>query len=93
MVETLGAGQSPGTLEHVDPDPACDLAIARAKVANLEIALVSGRRIGMALGILMARHSLSEQEALARLRTASQTRHVKVRDLAEHVIFTGTLDN
>ena len=96
VVEILDARAIPDPVDHdrapID-EPADELAIARAKIANLEIALVSGRRIGMALGILMARHGLTDQQAFERLRVASQTRRCKLRELAERVIFTGTLDD
>lgn len=64
---------------------------AECAAANLERALVSSRRIGMALGILMYQHRLTDEQAFALLRRHSQHHHVKVRDLAETVIFTGTL--
>jgi AmiR/NasT family two-component response regulator len=83
------ADQGPSPAECADDE----LTVARAKIANLELALVSARRIGMALGILMTRHGLTDQQAFERLRAASQTRRVKLRELAEQVIFTGTLDN
>jgi AmiR/NasT family two-component response regulator len=65
--------------------------LAERAVANLECALESNRRIGMAIGILMCQRQLTDDQAFAILRTQSQRRHVKVRDLAESVIFTGTL--
>lgn len=68
-----------------------DLAAARDKVANLEIALQSARRIGMAMGIIMGRFGLTEDEAFARLRTASQHTQRKLRDIAEDVILRGEL--
>ena len=49
-----------------------ELLAAREKIANLEFALVHSRRIGQAIGILMARHSITETDAFERLRTASQ---------------------
>jgi AmiR/NasT family two-component response regulator len=75
-----------------DPDKD-ELAIAHDKIANLEIALVSARRIGMAIGILMARHGLTDDQAFERLRQVSQQHHHKLRDIAEQVIFTGALDD
>jgi GAF domain-containing protein len=63
------------------------------KVENLELALASNRRIGIAVGILMAAYRLQEQGAFDLLRAASQNRHEKVRDVAEEVILTGTLSN
>jgi AmiR/NasT family two-component response regulator len=69
-----------------------DLAAATARVEHLEKALVSNRRIGMALGILMERHRLSEEQAFDRLRELSQRTNVKLRDLAEQFIYTGDVD-
>lgn len=67
------------------------LAAAEAKAENLEIALQSSRVIGAATGILMIQRSLTRDDAFDLLRRASQTANVKIRDLAEHVLYTGTL--
>ena len=64
---------------------------AEDRAAGLERALASNRRIGMAVGILMSRHQLTEDEAIAMLRGHSQHRNIKMRELAETVIFTGTV--
>jgi AmiR/NasT family two-component response regulator len=64
---------------------------AERKAANLEHALASNRRIGMAVGILMCRHRTTAEEAFEILKTHSQHRHVKIRELAETVIYTGAL--
>ena len=64
---------------------------AEDKAASLERALASNRRIGMAVGILMCQRQLTDDEAVAVLMAHSQHRNVKVRELAETVIFTGTL--
>ena len=66
-----------------------DLAAAMAHAAELQRALVSNRRIGMAMGILMERHRLTEEHAFDRLRDLSQRSNVKLRDVAEQVIYTG----
>ena len=66
--------------------------IDRNKIANLEVALITCRRIGTALGILMAQNQWTQQQAFAALRTVSQTTHRKIRDIADDVLFTGTLD-
>jgi hypothetical protein len=62
---------------------------AETKAAHLEFALVSNRRIGMAVGILMCRLQVTEDQAFAVLCKHSQDHNVKVRDLAEEVIYTG----
>jgi AmiR/NasT family two-component response regulator len=69
-----------------------ELAQAHDKIANLEIALASSRRIGMAIGILMARFNVRDDAAFDLLRTASQRQNRKVRDIAEDVVLAGTLD-
>lgn len=67
------------------------LADARTRIANLERALQSNRRIGMALGVLMARHQLTEDQAFDLLRRVSSRRNVKLAALAEEVVYTGGL--
>jgi hypothetical protein len=64
---------------------------AEDKAANLERGLDSNRRIGIAIGILMSRHQVSADQAFALLKSHSQRRNVKVRELAETVICTGKL--
>ena len=64
---------------------------AEDNAANLERALATNRRIGIAIGILICRHQLTADQAFAILATRSQHCHVKVRELAETVIYTGTL--
>jgi AmiR/NasT family two-component response regulator len=67
------------------------LARALNQVANLEIALASNRDIGTAIGILMKSHLVTQDQAFTMLRTASQHGHRKLRDIANDVIFTGSL--
>jgi ANTAR domain/GAF domain len=66
-------------------------SIERQRAGNLEIALNSGRQIGMAMGILMASHLLTADQAFDALRSASQRLHVKLRDVAATVTETGEL--
>jgi hypothetical protein len=75
-------------IAHLVADGVAD----QAKIANLEIALVSARRIGAAMGILMGRHGLTDDQAFDRLRANSQNTHRKLRDVADGVLLTGTLD-
>jgi len=63
----------------------------RNRANNLAVALQSNRRIGMAMGILMGRLGVTEEDAFERLRIASQNQHIKLRDVAEVVIYTGDL--
>jgi AmiR/NasT family two-component response regulator len=64
---------------------------AEERADGLQHALASNRRIGMAVGILMCQRRLTEDQAIALLRTRSQSCNVKVRELAETAIYTGTL--
>jgi GAF domain-containing protein len=57
---------------------------------NLKVALISNRRIGMAIGILMALHHIDELQAFELLRRSSQRSHIKLRTVAEEVILTGS---
>ena len=68
---------------------ALEATYALGKATNLEAALESNRKIGMAIGILMAEYKLTEHQAFDLLRTASQRNHVKLRELAEQVVLTG----
>lgn len=67
------------------------LAGAQERAEHLQRALISNRRIGMAVGILMATRHLPEAEAFDCLKQESQRRNIKLRDVAEQVIYTGSL--
>ena len=67
-------------------------ATAREKASQLERALVNSREIGMAIGVLMATHKVTQDNAFALLRVVSQNTNRKVIDLAHEVIDTGTLE-
>lgn len=45
----------------------------------------------MAIGILLAYHPVTQDEAFTLLRTASQHLHVKLKDIARDVVDTGAL--
>lgn len=64
---------------------------ADAAAANLQLALASNRRIGTAIGILMAHRRITDVAAFELLREASQRGHRKLRDIAEDVVLTGAL--
>jgi transcriptional regulator with GAF, ATPase, and Fis domain len=64
----------------------------RNKIDNLEVALRTSRQIGMAMGILMSTHKVTEEQAFGLLRIASQSTHRKLSDLAAGVVETGTLE-
>jgi hypothetical protein len=60
-------------------------------VEQLEAALETNRRIGVAMGILMARQQLSTEQAFSQLRVASQHLNRKLHDIADEVTYTGEL--
>ena len=55
-------------------------------MAQLRAALVSNRRISMAVGIVMRDQNVDEDQAFAYLRRSSQDSNRKLRDVAEDVI-------
>ncbi|HEV2758620.1 MAG TPA: GAF and ANTAR domain-containing protein [Acidimicrobiales bacterium] len=76
-----------------------DIAIGSVFAAHAAVALGHARReaqledkaatrdvIGMAKGIIMARQQVSDDEAFAILRRASQRMNVKIRELADRVV-------
>ncbi len=62
---------------------------AEKREFQLRAAVEGHRIIGQATGILMERHRLTAAVAFGRLRTASQNRNIKLREIAERVIDTG----
>lgn len=70
-----------------------DLARSQAedKADNLQRALDSNRQIGIALGLLMARDKMTESQAFDRLREVSQHQNRKLRDVADDIVFTGSI--
>jgi hypothetical protein len=66
-------------------------ATAQAKAANLLTALKNSREIGVAMGILMARHHVTREQAFDLLRITSQHTHRKVADIAFELGDTGEL--
>lgn len=63
----------------------------RQRAQHLARALVSNRRIGVSVGILMAQHHWTEDEAFSALGQVSQILNRKIADLADEVCLTGTL--
>ena len=68
-------------------------ATDREKITSLEIALITARRIGAAMGILMARQQFTDKQALDALLRASQQSHRPLGEIANVVIYTGALNN
>lgn len=73
----------------------CGVALAavqeRVRADNLAVALDSSRRIGAAIGIVMALSRCTYEQAFETIRNASQRTQRKMRDLAEDIIFTGNV--
>lgn len=63
--------------------------LAQAQAENLLKALESNREIGVAVGVLMARYSLTRTQAFDLLRVASQHSNRKLVDIARDVGDTG----
>jgi hypothetical protein len=66
-----------------------DGLVSQRHAANVQEALRTSRRIGAAVGIVMANRALSEEADFEVLRRASQTANVKLRLVAEEVIYSG----
>ena len=63
----------------------------RDLAGQLRDAMTSRAVIEQAKGILMAQHRVTADQAFGLLRTASQRRNVKLRELAEELVRTGEL--
>lgn len=61
------------------------------KIDNLGKALVTSRRIGAAIGVLMAMRKITYDQAFDLLKIASQHTHRKLAHIAEDVLDTGQL--
>lgn len=64
----------------------------RARTENLERALQTNRDIGTAIGVLIAQHRLTRDQAFDLLRIASQNTNRKLHDVALDVVETGAVD-
>jgi transcriptional regulator with GAF, ATPase, and Fis domain len=82
--------------EHVGWLLASHAAVAFASARNeahLRDAMDTRQDIGEALGILMERRKITEEQAFDLLREQSQSRNVKLRALARQITETGELGN
>jgi AmiR/NasT family two-component response regulator len=61
------------------------------EVEQLRAALASARHIGAAIGIVMAAHRCTEDEAFEMLACASMHQNRKLREVAGDVVRTGAL--
>ena len=95
--DTMGALNLYSTEAHAFDDQ--DVATGSVFAAHAAVAFSSAQReaqledkatsrdvIGMAKGIIMARQQVSDDEAFAILRRASQRMNVKIRELADRVV-------
>ena len=64
---------------------------AEDRVDNLERALLTNRRIGMTIGIVLERMRVTEEQAFDVLRRESMRQNVRLAQVAEQVVYTGTL--
>jgi AmiR/NasT family two-component response regulator len=67
-----------------------ELQAAELRIENLEAALVNARKIGAAIGILMASEKATYEQAFRLLSQASQKANEKLRVVAERVLLTGS---
>lgn len=70
---------------------AIEATLATQRADHLDTALESSREIGTAIGILMARHVITRQQAFTALKVTSQRLNRKLRDIAVDVTDTGEL--
>lgn len=80
-----------GTMLATHAAWAVSMALTRQRAENLERALRSNREIGTAIGVLMAQHKLTRDQAHELLRLASQDGNRKMADIATDVVETGEL--
>ena len=80
-----GQATSNGLIDHTSTP---DLS---EEVAQLRCALMSNRRISMAMGILMRDQNIDENQAFIYLRRVSQDSNRKLRDVADELVATGQL--
>ncbi len=86
------SAQTVGTVLATQSARALLTAAARDKAANLAQALDSNREIGTAMGIVMAGHGVTREDAFALLRIASQNTNRKLIEIATEVVDTGVLE-
>lgn len=79
--------------QHADREVIADLQgkITERETTNenLNAALVSSRRIGISIGILMNSLKITDEAALQLLKTNSQLHNRKMRLVAEDIILSG----
>jgi response regulator NasT len=96
-----GLGYVVKPVDIVQLVPAIEAALARARdlralldiTEQLHQALAGGRNTSTAIGVLMERHSLGQEAAFNRLRTAARSRGCKVEALAARLVEASDLLN
>jgi GAF domain-containing protein len=84
-------GCAVGTVLAAHAAIALSAAQEHERAEQLEDALRSNREIGMAMGVLMGRAGVTQDQAFTLLRRASQHLHRKLREVAAEVVDTGQL--
>lgn len=70
------------------------VAISSARTdAQLREAISTRQDVGEAVGIVMERHKITAEQAFDLLRTESQTRNVRLRELARRIVSSGGFDS
>ena len=88
--------ESPGGLDNDSVDQGIVLASfvtvallaahERKTAETLRAGLASNREIGKAIGLMMAFHKISDEDAFAMLRSASQDMNIKLAEVARQVV-------
>lgn len=86
-----GHARAVGTILATHAALAFRAAQNKERADQLDRALQSNREIGMAVGVLMARGGMTQEEAFSVLRRASQHLNRKLRDIAVQVVDTGSV--
>jgi len=89
LVARLMADRAVAAISHARTGHQVQCALEAAE--NLRIALQTNRRIGIAIGILMALQKTTDTGAFELLAKASQRGNRKLRDVADEVIQIGCL--
>jgi hypothetical protein len=80
-------------LANVERERLVEAVATRKAAANhLELAVSSNREVGVAVGILMANHKLTDEQAFDLLSRVSQHSNRKLRLIAVEVARTGVID-
>jgi hypothetical protein len=82
---------SPTETERFIVDTLLRLDEAEAEASHLKRALHHSRDIGAAVGVLMSRHRVTQEEAFQLLRRASQDQNRKLHEISLDVLRVGEL--